>query len=129
MTDRISLTNMVFQARHGVNDWEKAEPQRFEVDVELAVDVQPAGLEDDIARTVDYRGVYATTRQVVESTTFNLIEALAEAIAHEILGDQPLVREAVVRVRKPEVKLGGPLDHASVEIRRVRAAANGNGAG
>jgi len=66
---------------------------------------------------------------VVESTTFNLIEALAEAIAHEILGDQPLVREAVVRVRKPEVKLGGPLDHASVEIRRVRAAANGNGAG
>jgi len=35
MTDRISLTNMVFQARHGVNDWEKAEPQRFEVDVEL----------------------------------------------------------------------------------------------
>ena len=129
MTDRISLTNMVFQARHGVNDWEKAEAQRFEVDVELAVDVQPAGLEDDIARTVDYRGVYATTRQVVESTTFNLIEALAEAIAHEILGDQPLVREVVVRVRKPEVRLGGPLDHASVEIRRVRAAANGSGAG
>ena len=129
MTDRISLTNMVFQARHGVNDWEKAEAQRFEVDVELAVDVQPAGLEDDIVRTVDYRGVYATTRQVVESTTFNLIEALAEAIAHEILGDQPLVREVVVRVRKPEVRLGGPLDHASVEIRRVRAAANGSGAG
>jgi dihydroneopterin aldolase len=129
MTDRISLTNMVFQARHGVNDWEKAEPQRFEVDVELAVDVQPAGLEDDIARTVDYRGVYATTRQVVESTTFNLIEALAEAIAHELLGGQPLVQEVVVRVRKPEVQLGGPLDHASVEIRRVRAAANGNGAG
>ena len=129
MTDRISLTNMVFQARHGVNDWEKAEAQRFEVDVELVVDVQPAGLEDDIARTVDYRGVYATTRQVVESTTFNLIEALAEAIAHELLSGQPLVQEVVVRVRKPEVQLGGPLDHASVEIRRVRAAANGNGAG
>ena len=129
MTDRISLTNMVFQARHGVNDWEKAEPQRFEVDVELAVDVQPAGLEDDIARTVDYRGVYATTRQVVESTTFNLIEALAEAIAHELLGGQPLAREVVVRVRKPEVKLGGPLDHASVEIRRVRGPGNVDGAG
>jgi dihydroneopterin aldolase len=120
MTDRISLTNMVFQARHGVNDWEKAEPQRFEVDVELAVDVQPAGLEDDIARTVDYRGVYATTRQVVESTTFNLIEALAEAIAHEILGEHAAVNEVVVRVRKPEVRLGGPLAYAGVEIRRIR---------
>ena len=125
MTDRIVLANMVFQARHGVNDWEKAEPQRFEVDVELAVDVQPAGLEDDIARTVDYRGVYSITRQVVESTTFNLIEALAEAIAHEVLGGHELVQEVVVRVRKPEVRLGGLLDHASVEIRRVRGPANG----
>ena len=129
MTDRISLTNMVFQARHGVNDWEKNESQRFEVDVELVVDAQPAGLEDEIARTVDYRGVYATTRQVVESTTFTLIEALAEAIAHEVLANEPLVQEVVVRVRKPEVRLGGPLDHASIEIRRVRAATNGSGAG
>jgi 7,8-dihydroneopterin aldolase/epimerase/oxygenase len=129
VTDRISLTNMVFQARHGVNDWEKTEPQRFEVDVEMVVDVQPAGLEDDLARTVDYRGVYATTRQVVESTTYNLIEALAEAIAHEVLAGQALAKEVVVRVRKPEVRLGGPLDHAAVEIRRVRAAPNGNGAG
>ena len=120
MTDRIVLSNMAFDARHGVLDWEKVQPQRFEVDLELALDVQPAGLDDDITRTVDYRGVYATTRQVVESTTFNLIEALAEAIAHEVLGTQPLVQEVVVRVRKPGVQLGGPLEHAGVEIRRVR---------
>jgi dihydroneopterin aldolase len=122
VTDRIVLANMAFDARHGVLDWEKEQPQRFEVDLELGLDLQPAAIEDDIARTVDYRGVYATTRQVVESTTFNLIEALAEAIAHEILVSQPLVREVVVRVRKPGVQLGGPLDHAGVEIRRVRVA-------
>jgi dihydroneopterin aldolase len=120
VTDRIVLANMAFQARHGVNDWEKTEPQRFEVDVELAMDVQPAGLEDAIDRTVDYRGVYDTTRQVVESTSFNLIEALAEAIAHELLGGNPAVETVVVRVRKPEVRLGGPLDYAGVEITRVR---------
>lgn len=120
MTDRIALSNMVFQARHGVADWEKVEAQRFEVDVELALDVQPAGLEDDLTLTVDYRGIYETTRQVVESTTFNLIEALAEAIAHELLGGHERVDEVAVRVRKPEVRLGGPLDHAAVEIRRRR---------
>ena len=120
MTDRVVLAGMAFQARHGVNDWEKAEPQRFEVDLELAVDVQPAGLEDDLTKTVDYRAIYDVTRQVVESTTFNLIEALAEAIAHEVLGGHERVEEVVVRVRKPEVRLGGPLDHAAVEIRRVR---------
>ncbi|HEY4227835.1 MAG TPA: dihydroneopterin aldolase [Candidatus Limnocylindrales bacterium] len=120
MTDRILLTGMAFQARHGVNDWEKATTQRFEVDVELGLDVQPAGLDDDLTKTVDYRAVYGVVRQIVESATFNLIEALAEAIAHEILGEQPLVDEVVVRVRKPEVRLDGPLEYSGVEIRRVR---------
>jgi dihydroneopterin aldolase len=121
MTDRIVLANMVFQGRHGVAAREKVEPQRFEVDVELALELQPAGLEDDLERTVDYGGVYETTRQIVESTRFNLIEALAEAICHEILGEHALVREVVVRVRKPEVRLGGPLDYAGVEVRRQRS--------
>jgi dihydroneopterin aldolase len=120
MTDRIVLAGMVFQARHGVLDWEKSTAQRFEVDVELALDVQPAGLDDDLTRTVDYRAVYGVVRQIVESTTYNLVEALAEAIAHEILAEQPQVDEVVVRVRKPEVRLDGPLDYAGVEIRRVR---------
>lgn len=122
MTDRIVLAGMAFQARHGVNDWEKVEPQRFEVDVELELDLQPAGREDDLTETVDYRGVYEATRQVVELRTFELIEALAEAIAHEVLAANPMVRDVVVRVRKPEVSLGGPLDYAGVEIRRTREA-------
>jgi dihydroneopterin aldolase len=121
MTDRIVLSNMVFQARHGAAAREKTDPQRFEVDVELALDLQPAGLDDDLARTVDYGGVYQTTRQIVESTTFNLIEALAEAICHEILGEHEIVREVAVRVRKPEVRLGGPLGYAGVEVRRQRS--------
>jgi dihydroneopterin aldolase len=120
MTDRIVLAGMTFQARHGVNDWEKVEAQRFGVDVELLLDVQPAGIDDDLAKTIDYRAVYATTRQIVESTTFNLIEALAEAIAHEILLEQARVDEVVVRVRKPDVRLEGPLAYSGVEIRRVR---------
>ena len=120
MSDRIVLAGMTFQARHGVADWEKVELQRFDVDVELVLDVQPAGLDDDLTRTVDYSAVYPVIRQVVESTTFNLIEALAEAIAHEVLGGHPQVEEVIVRVRKPEVRLGGTLEYAGVEIRRRR---------
>lgn len=122
MTDRIVLAGMAFQARHGVEDQEKLEPQRFEVDVELLLDLQPAGLEDDLGRTVDYAGVYATVRQIVESTSFNLIEAVAEAIAHEVLTGERRASEIVVRVRKPQVRLGGELAYAGVEIRRTRSA-------
>jgi dihydroneopterin aldolase len=120
MSDRVVLAGMTFLARHGVNDWEKVEPQRFEVDVELALDVRPAAVDDDLARTIDYRGVYEAARQIVETTSFNLIEALAEAIARAILEGNPTAEEVVVRVRKPDVDLGGPVDYAGVELRRQR---------
>src|SRR5688500_15680686 len=122
MTDRIVLAGMAFQARHGVNDWEKTEAQRFEVDLELELDLRPAGRFDDLAVTADYRAVYDITREVVERRSFALIEALAEAIAMEVLAANHAVAGVVVRVRKPEVRLGGPLEHAGVEIRRSREA-------
>ena len=121
MSDRIVLANMQFQGRHGVYDWEQLNPQPFEVDVELVVNLQPAAVDDDLDKTVDYGKVYEAVRQIVESTSYRLLEALAEAIGHELLVDFN-VGEATVRVRKPEVQLGGPLDYAGVEIQRLRAS-------
>jgi 7,8-dihydroneopterin aldolase/epimerase/oxygenase len=121
MTDRIVLANMQFEGRHGYHEWEQHESQPFEVDVELVLNLQPAGIDDDLTKTVDYGRVYAIARQIVESTTFRLLEALAEAISHEVMADFPSVHEVGVRVRKPKVKLGGPLDHAGVEIWRRRS--------
>jgi dihydroneopterin aldolase len=120
LSDRILLTNMRFQGRHGYYDHEQIVPQPFEVDVELLRNLQPAGVDDDLALTVDYGKVYEAVRQIVESTSYHLLEALAEAISHELLTDFDIA-EVAVRVRKPEVKLGGPLDYAGVEIRRQRS--------
>ncbi|HET7168234.1 MAG TPA: dihydroneopterin aldolase [Candidatus Limnocylindrales bacterium] len=119
MSDRIVLRNMQFNGRHGYYDHELVNPQPFEVDVELVLNLQPAGVDDDLEKTVDYGRVYAITRQIVESTTYRLLEAIAEAISHEILAEFE-VTEVGVRVRKPGVQLGGPLDYASVEIWRRR---------
>ena len=118
--DRIVLAGMVFLARHGVNDREKVEEQRFEVDVELELDTRAAAARDDLTKTVDYRGVYELTRQVIEETTLELVESLAEAVAAKMLAGNDMVEAVVVRVRKPDVDLGGPIDSAGVEIRRMR---------
>jgi len=118
--DRIVLASMVFLARHGVNDWEKVEEQRFEVDVELELDTGAAAARDDLTKTVDYRGVYELTRQVIEETAVELIESLAEAVAAKILAANAMVEAVVVRVRKPDVDLGGPIDSAGIQIRRTR---------
>jgi 7,8-dihydroneopterin aldolase/epimerase/oxygenase len=110
---------MRFDGRHGYYDHELATPQPFEVDVELVLNLQPAGIDDDMEKTVDYGRVYEATRQIVESTSFRLLEALAEAISHELLAEFS-VTEVGIRIRKPKVDLGGPLDHAAVEIWRRR---------
>ena len=101
MTDRIILDSMVFQGTHGVYAEEQQTPQPFEVDVELRLNLQPAGLSDDLEQTVDYSRVFDTCRQIVESTRFNLIEALAEAIAHEILAGFP-ADEVIISTHPPQ---------------------------
>jgi dihydroneopterin aldolase len=114
------LHNIRLQGRHGFYDHELEAPQPFEVDVELVLNLQPAGIDDDLAKSVDYGRVDGVVRQIVESTSFRLLEALAEAISHEILIEFPVV-EVGVRVRKPAVQLGGPIDYAGVEIWRRRS--------
>ncbi len=120
MTDRIELRNMRFHGRHGWHPHEQVTPQPWEVDLELHLDLGPAGATDELDRTVDYGPIYRLVREIVEARSYRLLEAMAGAIATEVLTGQPLVEEVVVRVRKPAVALGGPLDWAGVEIRRRR---------
>lgn len=120
MTDRIVLSNMVFEGRHGVGDSERAEAQPFEVDVEIHLDARPAGLADDLSKTVDYADAFEICRSVIEGPSRRLIEALAEEIAQKLLSRSEAIgaTKVVVRVRKPRAPLPGRLDHAAVEIRR-----------
>ena len=110
---------MRFQGHHGQSVEEQQRVQPFEVDVEIPRNLQPAGIDDDLAKTVDYSRVYDTCKAIVESTTFHLLEAIAEAIAHELLTDFD-IDEVTVRVRKPEVRLSGPIGYSGVEIERRR---------
>jgi dihydroneopterin aldolase len=122
VTDRIILKGMRFDGHHGVSAEERAVPQPFEVDVELLANLQPAGVADDLAQTADYSQVYRICRELVESTSFRLLEAMAEGIAHEVLTSMA-VEEVGVRVRKMRPPLPGPLDFAGVEIWRTRTGA------
>jgi len=117
MSDRILLEAMRFQGHHGVTAEERAEAQPIEVDVELALDLQPAGIDDELEQTADYGRAYEICREVVESASFRLLEAIAEGIAHELLAAYPQVREVTVRVRKMRLR-GRKLAYAGVQIKR-----------
>lgn len=117
MRDWIRLRGMTFYAYHGVFASEQELGQRFEVDVEMRLNLRPAGAGDDLGATIDYTRVYQVVREKVLGQKFKLLERLAETIANAVLADFP-VEQVIVRVRKPHVSLGGLLDTVEIEITR-----------
>lgn len=120
--DRLSLLGMRFEALHGVLASEKVDPQPFEVDLVLHVDLDDAARTDALDDTVDYRGLHELVDSIVMGPSFDLIEGLAGAIARAVLADTDpkLVGAVEVRVRKPEAPLPGELDTVEAALLRRR---------
>ncbi len=90
--------------RHGVHDDERERGQDFLFDVEL--EVGERGSSDRLEDAVDYVEVARTVQEVSEARQYNLLEALASAVADEL--ERRFSPERVrVRVRKPEVRPAG----------------------
>src|SRR5699024_6060849 len=98
-TDRIRLAGVRARGFHGVLAEEKRDGQDFVVDVELSLDLAPAGSSDDLTRTVNYAEVGADVVARIEGPSLDLIEALAEQIATDALA-RPGVRAVEVTVHK-----------------------------
>ena len=119
--DRILLEGMVFHGRHGTLPAERELGQPFVVDVELRLNLRPAGLSDDLEQTVDYGEVHRRTKEIVEGPPVNLTETVAERIAAAVLEEHPPVEAVRVKVAKPHVGLGDTvLAGSAVEISRRR---------
>jgi dihydroneopterin aldolase/2-amino-4-hydroxy-6-hydroxymethyldihydropteridine diphosphokinase len=121
VSDRISLRGIRARGHHGVLASERRDGQDFVVDVEMDLDLAPAGASDDLADTVNYADVAAAVVGLVEGQPVDLIEALAERIASSVLGAHPLVEAVEVTVHKPQAPVGHPFDDVAVTISRARA--------
>lgn len=103
--DVVRLRGMQFYGYHGATPQERRIGQRFEVDVEMAVDAEKV-VDGDLTTTPDYRVVFEICRGCVTERRFRLIEVMAREIAHGILATFPLSGVRVT-VRKPCVPIGG----------------------
>lgn len=122
MSDRILVQRIAVFAYHGVHAAEAELGQRFYISVDCALDLSEAGRSDDLASTVSYAAITEVVTTIATSRRFQLIEALAETIAGEILSGFPLLQEIMVRVEKPGAPIPAVLDGVAVEIRRRRNA-------
>lgn len=115
----IRLHNMTFYGFHGVSKAERQTGRRFEVDVELSLDLDKAAKRDRLQDTVNYTQVYNTVHDLVMENKFCLLETIAVRLADEILKKfKP--KEVVVRVRKKIPPVPGNLDDIEVEVKRKR---------
>jgi dihydroneopterin aldolase len=117
--DAIVLRGLRVVGTHGVLPEEKRRAQPFEVDLELHVDLAPAGDSDRLEDTVDDAGVADAAAAVVAGPpSYDLLEALAGAVASAALASDPRVTAVTVDLRKLQPPLA--LDIATVGVRVTR---------
>ena len=100
----VELEGLEVFGRHGVLEDERRDGRNFFYDISL--EVSEAALSDRLEDAVDYREVAACVQEVSDGQQFQLIEALAGAVADAIVERFP-VEHVRVRVRKPDPRPAG----------------------
>lgn len=83
--DLILIDELEISAHIGVPDAERSQPQRLTASITISSAHGFAGLEDELAKTVDYSAVAREVKQFVAARNDKLIETLADAIASHLL--------------------------------------------
>lgn len=120
MSDRIILTGISATGYHGVFPEERSKGQIFVVDAILSLDLSVPGSNDHLLNTVDYSNVSQLIHEIIVGEPFQLIERLADEIAHRILNSFSLIQSIEVTVHKPDAPVGVSLTDIAVQITRHR---------
>jgi dihydroneopterin aldolase len=119
--DVIELRGLHVSGIVGVLAHERTQPQPLDIDLDIRLDLARAGASDDLADTVDYGALCAVTEQIVGSTSFSLLEALADRIAGTLLDTDARIDAVTVSVRKLRPPVAQQLATSGVRITRSRA--------
>ncbi|MCK5260070.1 MAG: dihydroneopterin aldolase [Candidatus Omnitrophica bacterium] len=114
----IRITNLKLRTVIGTNDWERECKQDVVINVRIEFDASKASESDDLKDTIDYKAITKRIIQKVEPSSFFLLEKMAKCILSIIMED-PLVKEATVRVDKPLALRFA--DSVSVELSEKKA--------
>ena len=118
--DAIELRGLRLAGVVGVLPHEQAQPQPLEVDLDLHLDLATAGTSDALDDTADYGAVCDVAERVISSTSYALLEALAEHLATAVLEADGRIDRVTVAVRKLRPPVAQQLSTSGVRITRGR---------
>lgn len=118
--DVIELRGLRVSGIVGVLAHERTQVQPLDIDLDVMADLAPAGASDALADTIDYGALCAVAEEVVATTGFALLEALAERIAASLLEADGRIQAVTVWVRKLRPPVAQHLSTSGVRITRAR---------
>jgi dihydroneopterin aldolase len=118
-SDILFVKDVRFYGHHGVTPAQQEVGAWFSVDVELAIDVTPAAISDDLDAGVDYGQVVQRVVAVGTGERVHLIERLAGLLCEALLREYP-ARDVTVTVRKVTAPLDGIAAVPGVRMTRSR---------
>lgn len=83
--DTIFINNLIIRGHLGVSQKEKIRMQRFRISVTILIDTKKACVTDSLENTFDYYPLKNNITRIIQLSSKNLIESLAEKIAQLIL--------------------------------------------
>ena len=115
--DKIFIRNLGLRTIIGLYEQERTAKQALIFNLELHGDFSRAGRTDTLDHSVNYREVEEKVIALVESSSFRLLEALAEAVAALCLSFEE-ISSVKVMIDKPAAALRA--DSIALEIERHR---------
>ena len=85
--DVVFIRDLEVKTVIGVFDWERTIRQRLVFNIELGTDVIAASKSDDLADTLDYKAISHAIEEMAEASSYQLGEALVEAVAQMVMKD------------------------------------------
>jgi D-erythro-7,8-dihydroneopterin triphosphate epimerase len=116
--DQIHIRDLLLRCILGLRDWERRQPQDVILNIDLYTDLLKAGKSDRIEDTVDYVAIKKKVIDLVESSSFLLMERLAQRVADVCLENSNVARVRVVLEKPGALRFARTV---SVEIMRDRS--------
>jgi FolB domain-containing protein len=118
--DQIHIRDLLLRCILGLREWERNQPQNVNLNIDLYTDLRRSGGSDRIEDTVDYVAIKKKVIDLVENSSFFLMERLAQRVAEVCLEDANVEKVRVLLDKPGALRFARTV---SVEIVRDRKQA------
>ena len=115
--DKVFIKDLEVETIIGIFGWEREVKQKVRISMEMSFDISMAGKTDKIDDALDYKKIGKSVVKLVSSSSFFLVEKMAEEIAKLVLKDKKIA-ELRLCVEKPGALRGSK--SVGVEIFRCQ---------